>query len=91
MTVREPRYTKEEHARRGTTIYEEQVRPVVEAGNHGKIVAIDVDGGAYELAEDTLTAAERLLARCPDAQIWFVRIGHRGVHRFGFQRAPGLA
>jgi hypothetical protein len=46
MTVRKPRYTKEEHARRGTTIYEEQVRPVVEAGNLGKIVAIDVDGGA---------------------------------------------
>jgi hypothetical protein len=44
-----------------------------------------------ELAEDTLTAAERLLARCPDAQIWFVRIGHRGVHRFGFQRAAEVA
>lgn len=91
MSLREPRYSKEEHARRGTTIYEQQIRPVVEAGNHGKIVAIDVDGGAYELADDTLTAAERLLARCPDAQIWFVRIGHRGVHRFGFQRAAEVA
>ena len=87
MNVRKPRYSREEHARRGTTIYEEQVRPVVEADNLGKIVAIDVEGGAYELAEDTLTAADQLLARCPDAQIWFVRIGHRGVHRFGFQRA----
>lgn len=91
MTVREPRYSKEEHARLGTTIYEQRVRPLVEAGNHGKIVAIDIDGGGFELAEDTLTAAERLLARCPDAQIWFVRIGHRGVHRFGFQRAAEVA
>jgi hypothetical protein len=23
------------------------------------------------------------LARCPDAQTWFVRIGHRALHRFG--------
>jgi hypothetical protein len=41
----------------------------VEAGNHGKIVAIDVDTGAFEVAEDTLTASQRLLTRYPDAQI----------------------
>ena len=83
MTVRQPRYSKEEHARRGTELYEQQIRPQVEAGNHGRIVAIDVDSGAFEVAEDTLSAADRLLARYPDAQIWFERIGHRGVHRFG--------
>jgi hypothetical protein len=33
-----------------------------------------------------LSAADRLLARCADAQIWFVRIGHRGVHRFGLHK-----
>lgn len=83
MTVRQPRYTKEEHARRGAELYERQVRPQVEAGNHGKIVALDVDSGNFEVAADTLTAADRLLARCPDAQIWFTRVGYRGVHRFG--------
>lgn len=83
MNVRQPRYSKEDHARRGTQIYEQQVRPQVEAGNQGKIVAIDVDTGAFEIATDTVTAAEHLLARVPDAQIWFVRIGYRGVHRFG--------
>jgi hypothetical protein len=62
----------------------------VEAGNQGKIVAIDVDTGAFEVAEDTLTAADRLLARRPDAQIWSVRIGHRAVHRFG-PRTPTRA
>ena len=91
MTVRQPKYSKEEHARRGNAIYEEQVRPLVEAGNKGKIVAIDIDTGAFELAEDTVSAADRLLLRHPDAQIWFVRIGHRGVHRFGFHRSAGLA
>ena len=83
MSVRQPRLSKEEHARLGADIYEQRVRPQVESGNHGRIVAIDVDTGEFEVADDTLTAAERLLARLPDAQIWFVRIGHRGVHRFG--------
>ena len=86
MTVRQPRLSKEEHARRGTELYEREVRPLVESGNHGRIVAIDVDSGEFEVADQTLEAADRLLARYPDAQIWFVRIGHRGVHRFGLGR-----
>lgn len=87
MSVRQPRFTKEEHARLGTAIYEEHVRPQVEPGNHGKIVAIDIDTGAFEVADDVLTASDNLLARYPDAQIWLVRIGYRGVHRFGFGSA----
>ena len=86
MTVRQPRYSKEEFARRGNEIYERHIRPQVEAGNHGKIVAIDIETGAYEMAEDVLTASDRLLARYPDAQVWFVRIGARAVHRFGPHR-----
>jgi len=84
MTVRRPRYSQEEFARRGHEIYESKVRPQVEEGNHGKIVAIDIETGAFELAKDSLTASDQLLARCPDAQIWFIRIGHRAVHRVGF-------
>jgi hypothetical protein len=83
MPGRQPRHSKEEHARLGTVLYDQHVRPQVEAGNQGKIVAIDVETGAFEVAQDTLTASERLLTRYPDAQIWCVRIGHRGVHRFG--------
>ena len=88
MAERKPRYGEEEHARRGSEIYEQQVRPQVEAGNEGKIVAIDVDTGAFELAEDTLSASLRWLARYPDAQVWCVRIGNRSVHRFGTRAAP---
>jgi hypothetical protein len=86
MTVQQLRYSKEEFARRGNEIYESQVRSQVEEGNYGKIVAIDIETGAFELAKDTMTASDRLLERCPDAQIWCVRIGHRGVHRFGVGR-----
>lgn len=83
MTERQLRYSKEDFARRGNKIYEQRVRPQVEEGNEGKIVAIDIETGSFEVAEDTLTASERLLARYPEAQVWFVRIGHRAVHRFG--------
>ena len=53
MTKRQPRYNPEEHARRGDDIYERSVRPQVEAGNRGKIVAIDIDSGAFEVADGT--------------------------------------
>jgi hypothetical protein len=86
MTVQQLRYSKEEFARRGNEIYESHVRSQVEQGNHGEIVAIDIETGAFELAKDTITASDRLLERYPDAQIWCVRIGHRGVHRFGVGR-----
>jgi hypothetical protein len=82
MTVRQPRYSRQEHAQRGKAMYEQHIRPIVETGNHGKIVALDVDSGEFEIAANTIAAAEKLLARRPEAQIWFVRIGHAGVHHF---------
>jgi hypothetical protein len=90
MTIRQPRYSKEEFAQRGGEIYESQVRSQVEAGNHGKIVAIDIETGAFEVGHDSLTAAKQLLKRHPDAQIFGIRIGHRAVHRFDF-RTPSSA
>lgn len=83
MIVRQPRYSKEEFARRGNEIYESQVRPQVEAGNHGKIAAIDIETGAFEVADTPITATDRLYERYPDAQPWVIRIGHRAVYRFG--------
>jgi hypothetical protein len=78
-----PRYSKEEFALRGDTIYQNQVRPQIEAGNHGKLVAIDIETGDFEVAEDSMTATRKLRARIQDAQPWVVRIGYRAVHRFG--------
>ena len=83
MTVRQPHYSKEEFARRGDEVYESQVRPQVEEGNHGKIVAIDIETGDFEVDKSEIAACDRLEARRPDAQIWIVRIGSRHVRRFG--------
>jgi hypothetical protein len=83
MAVRQPRYSKEEFAQLGDALYESQIRSQVESGNHGKIVAIDIETGAFEVADDIVTASEHLLAKYPDAQTWFIRIGHRAVYHFG--------
>jgi hypothetical protein len=87
MTIQQLRYSKEEFARRGNEIYESQVRQQInEESDRGKIVAIDIETGMFEIAKDTIIASNRLLYRNPDAQIWRVRIGHKGVHRFGVGR-----
>jgi hypothetical protein len=83
MTVRQPRYSKEEFAQRGDALYETEIRTQVEDGNHGKIVAIDIETGAFEVSDNVVTASEQLLARLPDAQTWFIRIGHQAVYHFG--------
>ena len=87
---RQPRYSKEEFAQRGNEIYETQIRSQVAAEHHGQIVAIDIETAAYEIAQDSLIAAKQLLKRYPDAQIYGLRIGHRGVHSFGFH-APNIS
>ena len=63
MATSHPRYSKQEFARRGDALYERHIRPVVEAGNPGKFVAIDIDTGAYEMDADELVASDRLFAR----------------------------
>ena len=83
MTVQQPRYSKEEFARRGDEIYASQVRVQVEEGNHGRIVAIDIETGDFEVDASEIAACDRLETRRPDAQIWIVRIGSNHVRRFG--------
>ena len=81
--ARQPRYSKEEFARRGDEIYESQVGQQVEEGNRGKIVAIDIETGDFEVDKSEIAASDRLKGRHPAAQIWVVRIGSRHVRRFG--------
>lgn len=84
MATRQPKYTKEEHARLGNDIYERVVKCAIDEGvEFGRIVAIDVDSEAYELADDVLAASEKIEQRYPNSQTWFVRVGHSSVHHFG--------
>ena len=83
------RYSKEEFAERGDTIYENNVRPRLQPDDDGKFAAIDIESGQYELHEDELAACDKLRVRVPEAQIWMVRVGSRSVHRFGGRERRG--
>lgn len=81
------RYSKDEFARRGDAMYEKDVRSQLKPADEGKLAAIDIESGMYELDADELKAGNRLRARIPEAQIWMVRVGHRSVHRIGGRHA----
>ena len=83
MAVRQRRYPKEELAERGQKLYESGIRQQVEAGNEGKIVAIDIETGDFEIDEALVSATNRLFDRHPNAQPWVIRIGYRAVDHFG--------
>jgi hypothetical protein len=80
------RYPNEEVARRGDEIYNREIRSKVEGRYDGQAAAIDVDTGSYVLDDDAGSAAEELLARNPDAEIWLVRIGKHAMTRMGYCR-----
>ena len=89
MTVRQPRYSKEEFTPRGNDIYNREIRATVETGqNKGKFVAIDIETGMWEMNADALTACDQLEARIPDSQTWLVRVGYAYLHRIGGPRRP---
>lgn len=83
MTARQPKYSFEDFARRGDEIYETNIKSQVEDSNRGKIVAIDIDTGAWEMNTSEIIASKRLRTKYPSAQIWFVRIGSRSIRHFG--------
>ena len=89
MSAQQPRYSAEETARRGDEIYERTIRAQVEAMHYGKVVAIDIETGAYAIDDTALAAARRLRIQHPDAAVWFVRVGHRALHRIGRRPSVG--
>ena len=79
-----PRFARDEIGRIGHELYERQIRPLVETEpNIGKIISIDIETGDYEIDDDLLKAAHRLLARRPGAALWGERIGYNAVYAVG--------
>jgi hypothetical protein len=78
-----PRFSDEEIARRGKEMYERRIRDKVETEETiGKIIAINIKTGDYEIDDDLLKAAHRLRDRHPDAALWMERIGYDAVYAF---------
>lgn len=83
MVIRQPRYSGEEFARRGKTLYDNTIRRLVEPGNLGRMLAIDIESGDYAVADEGIDACRPLIEKNPDAQIWCLRIGHIATEKFG--------
>ncbi len=74
-------------ALRGKALYQEQIRSLVETQESlGKIVAIDIESGDYEVDSDLLAASRRLRTRHASARIWAERIGYNAVYAVGGTR-----
>jgi hypothetical protein len=74
----------EEIDSRGMQLYQEQIASKVDVEeNKGKVVAIDVESGDFEVADEGFVAGERLRERHPDASMLCLRIGYNAVYSFG--------
>lgn len=90
METNQPRYSKEEFARRGEEIFERDIRARLKGFPVGYFVLIDIETGDFEVDESELAASDRLLARHPDAQPWLRRVGSRFACRFGFHHRSAV-
>ncbi len=75
--------TRGDTVERGTRIYEERLRPLLEPQHNGEYVVIDVDTGDYELDADHLAASDRAAAKRPDARLYATRVGFGSLVRVG--------
>ncbi len=82
-------YTAQEIVSRGRALYDQKIRAQVEAQNVGQYLVLDIETGAYEIAADHLTAAERAQAKRPDAPLFGMRIGYPTIGRIGGRLRPG--
>jgi hypothetical protein len=79
----QPLHTTDEIARRGEELYERSVRARVEPENDGRFLALDVESGDFEIADEPLAATTRLRERHPGAVAYLVRVGRPAAFRLG--------
>ena len=75
--------SKEELARLAHEIYEREIRDKVEPGQAGRFLALDVESGDYEVADDDLAASDGLFRRRPDAVAFMLRVGYSASYGIG--------
>lgn len=75
-----------EIVQRGQERYNREIRDQVEGQFAGQMLALDVDTGKYALADDSLTALDRLKALGADPTIYLVRVGSATAISIGVGR-----
>ena len=79
-----PDLSSKEIAQRGKELYKQRLRTQVETvDNIGKIIAIDLNSGDYEVDKDLIVACDRLKTKHPDTITWVARVGYDAVYAIG--------
>jgi hypothetical protein len=78
-----PGHTTEEVARRDQELYERKTRQKVEPEHDGRFLVVDIESGDHEVADDDLTASDRIPARRPNALLYGLRVGRNYAYRLG--------
>ncbi len=82
------RLTADEIGARGEEIYDRTLRDKVEAGNIGKLLALDIHTGEYEIGTDHLETVHRLRDRLPQAEAYLIKIGYPATAVIGGRLLP---
>lgn len=64
---------------RGQTVYDANIRHVVEPAHHGKFIAVEPDSGDYVIRDRIVDAMLDMKAKRPDAYSHIIRIGHKAA------------
>lgn len=75
--------SKEEVGRRAMELYDSRIRVNLAPECDGRIIALDIDSGDYELDETILAATRRLRKRRPDGTFFALRVGYDAVWSLG--------
>src|SRR5262245_6926971 len=76
-----------ETVRLGEELYEREIRARDEPGHKGKMLALDINSGAYALGDDSMTAFDGLKKSHPDARIYILRVGFPTAVKLGAGRS----
>ena len=85
MAVRSaPDTERSETARRGTEIYERDIKPTLGEDQDGRYISVDVDSGCWAIADTHREAVDELYARYPDSHdVWSLRVGYQALFSLG--------
>jgi hypothetical protein len=70
----------------GEKIYRDRLKDVLESTAIGKIVAIDVESGAYYLGDNPSQALAAAKAANPQSTVHLMRIGSQGAFKLSYSR-----
>ncbi|MCC6359116.1 MAG: hypothetical protein IT450_10245 [Phycisphaerales bacterium] len=77
------RFSNEEIASRGQSLYDREIRAIVEPQHDDRFLVLDIETGEYEIADVAVEAIRGMKARRADAALYILRIGRPAAYRLG--------